>query len=112
MKRFSLLGVAWLALSCAAQGDAVDSRPPGSSGVTQGGAQDIGHFRQLVDDGSVPAPEVLDEVGFFAEHALDQPPADCGSVVCAHPMARAIWRWQALAWSNVAMSGCSLGRFA
>jgi Ca-activated chloride channel family protein len=86
MKQFPLLSVAWLALSCAGQGDAVDSRPPGSSGVTQGGAQDIGHFRQLVDDGSVPAPDVLDEVGFFAEHALDQPPADCGSVVCAHPM--------------------------
>jgi Ca-activated chloride channel family protein len=86
MKRFYSLGFSLLALACAGQDTVDSSRPPGSHGVTQGGAQDIGHFRRLVDEGLVPAPEVLDEVGFFAEHALDQPPADCGSVVCAHPM--------------------------
>jgi Ca-activated chloride channel homolog len=86
MKRLRLSGLALVALGCAGSVSSDDSRPPGSHGVTQGGAQDIGHFRQLVDDGVVPAPEVLDEVGFFAEHALDQPPADCGSVLCAHPM--------------------------
>jgi Ca-activated chloride channel family protein len=86
MTRLPLVFFAVSALACAGETSVDSSRPPGSRGVTQGGAQDIAHFRSLVEDGVVPAPEVLDEVGFFAEHALDQPPADCGSVLCAHPM--------------------------
>jgi Ca-activated chloride channel homolog len=70
---------------CAADDAADAQRPQGSVGVTQAGAQDAAQFRSLIEDGSVPKPDVLDQVGFFAEHALDQPPADCGDVVCAHP---------------------------
>lgn len=63
-----------------------DARHDGARGLTQGGAQDIAAFRAVVAQGDVPSLELLDQVGFFAEHALDQPPADCGGVVCAHPM--------------------------
>ncbi len=54
--------------------------------VTQGGAQDIGEFRRAIASGNVPASSTLDEVGFFAEHAIDLPPATCESSVCSHPM--------------------------
>lgn len=56
-----------------------------SRGVTQGGAQDIGRFRAIVEAGDVPAPDTLDPVGYFAEHAIDLPPAECGDAVCIHP---------------------------
>lgn len=62
---------------------AVDDTP---SNVTQGGPQDIGEFRRLVEAGFVPESEALDEIGFFAEHAIDLPEPDCGASVCAHPM--------------------------
>ncbi|GAB4204428.1 MAG: hypothetical protein OHK0013_19370 [Sandaracinaceae bacterium] len=65
-----------------------DTTTPGgrtrSLNVGQGGAQDIGYFRAIVAAGGVPDPETLDPVGFFAEHALELPPADCGDSVCAH----------------------------
>jgi Ca-activated chloride channel family protein len=63
----------------------VDTPVPGSRTVSQGGAQDIAHFRELITRGDVPAPETLDAVGFFAEHAVDLPPADCGEDICIHP---------------------------
>lgn len=81
------LGVlGWAAVGCAGD-DAVptSSTTPGSRGVVQGGAQDAARFRAIVEDGQVPAPDVLDPVGFFAEHALDLPPADCGEDLCIHP---------------------------
>lgn len=77
-----LMGV-W---GCGSAGNVTDAgRPSGSVGVTQAGAQDAAQFRKLIEDGRVPDPAVLDQVGFFAEHALDQPAADCGDVVCTHP---------------------------
>jgi Ca-activated chloride channel family protein len=63
----------------------VDTPIPGSRAVTQGGAQDIALFREIVSRGEVPGPETLDDVGFFAEHAVDLPPADCGEDLCIHP---------------------------
>jgi Ca-activated chloride channel family protein len=84
MKSFAYLML--LTCGCAGGAQISDSPPPGSRGVTQGGAQDIAQFRDVVEAGAVPSLELLDEVGFFAEHALDQPPADCGGAVCAHPM--------------------------
>jgi Ca-activated chloride channel family protein len=82
--------LAWTALllglgGCSADSVADGERPSGSVGVTQAGAQDAAYFRNLIKAGSIPEPGLLDQVGFFAEHALDQPPADCGQVVCAHP---------------------------
>lgn len=60
--------------------------PMGSRTVTQGGAQDIGYFRSIVDEGEVPRPDTIEPVGFFAEHAVDLPAADCGDSVCMHAL--------------------------
>ncbi|WP_438007860.1 VWA domain-containing protein [Sorangium sp. So ce321] len=75
----------------ASSGDLVAPGPPaqpgpspGNVGVSQGGAQDFGLFRQLLEDGEIPGPGTLDDVGFFAEHKLDYPAADCGEDVCMH----------------------------
>ncbi|MSQ82864.1 MAG: VWA domain-containing protein [Myxococcales bacterium] len=57
---------------------------PGSHGVTQAGAQDFGAFRQILEAGKAPAPGVLDDLGFFAEHKLDYPKAACGDDLCMH----------------------------
>ena len=50
--------------------------------VGQGGAQDFGQFRQILEDGGIPGPETLDDVGFFAEHRIDLGPATCEDEVC------------------------------
>lgn len=57
----------------------------GAMNVTQGGAQDFAQFRKIIEEGGVPSPDLLDPVGFMAEHAMDLPPADCGQSVCIHP---------------------------
>ncbi|EYF04505.1 vWA domain-containing protein [Chondromyces apiculatus] len=57
---------------------------PGSTGVSQGGAQDFGLFRQILEDGGIPGPSTLDDLGFFAEHKLDYPTPSCGGDVCMH----------------------------
>ena len=80
------------ALACGGETRAAsgaDAFIPGTTssvGVTQGGAQDIALFRDIVARGAIPAPETLDDVGFFAEHAMELPAADCGQPVCFHPM--------------------------
>ncbi len=56
----------------------------GSVGLSQGGAQDFGLFRKILEDGGLPGPETIDDLGFFAEHKLDFPEADCGEDVCVH----------------------------
>ena len=57
-----------------------------SRGITVGGPQDIALFRQIVERGEVPSPDTLDPIGFFAEHAVDLPPANCGTELCVYPM--------------------------
>lgn len=67
--------------------DAVSGQAPlpsGNTGVSQAGAQDFGLFREILENGGVPAPETLDAMGFFAEHKLDFPDATCGDDVCLH----------------------------
>jgi Ca-activated chloride channel family protein len=91
------------ALSCPACGSSGDSarnvtgRP--SRNVTQGGPQDISEFRAVLDAGNIPDLKLLDEVGFFAEHALDLPVADCGDPVCIHPMLAVAPRFDGGNWS-------------
>ena len=82
-------------------GDGTSSSPgaSGSRGVTQGGPQDIALFREIVARGEVPAPETLDPVGFFAEHAVDLPPADCGEDACLHPMLAVAPRFDGSNWT-------------
>lgn len=50
--------------------------------VGQGGAQDFGQFRQILEDGNIPGPQTLDDVGFFAEHRIDLGAASCEEDVC------------------------------
>ena len=71
----------------------------GTRHITQGGAQDIAHFRSIVARGEVPSPETLDEVGFFAEHAVDLPDADCGEDICLHSMLAVAPRFDGSNWT-------------
>jgi Ca-activated chloride channel family protein len=62
--------------------------PAGDSGgnVGFGGAQDIGAFRNILASGDIPGPNTLDANGFFAEHHVSLPPADCGQPLCLQSM--------------------------
>jgi Ca-activated chloride channel family protein len=55
-------------------------------GVGQGGAQDFGLFREILLAGDIPGPSTIDDMGFFAEHHIDMPKAECGENVCIHGM--------------------------
>lgn len=51
--------------------------------VRQGGAQDIGHFRQAAADGEMPQPESLTVEGLFGEHDLTLPASGgCARLLC------------------------------
>lgn len=83
------VGLCAIATGCSSSTDAgagSNASAPGSVNVAQGGAQDFAEFRAIVEKGEIPAPDMLDPVGFFAEHAVDLPPADCGADLCLHPM--------------------------
>lgn len=58
----------------------------GGGNVGFGGAQDIGQFRSILDEGGVPGESTLDANGFFNEHFTQLPDPDCGSVVCLQSM--------------------------
>lgn len=64
-------------------GSASDS-PGGNVGF--GGAQDIGQFRDILEQGGIPGPETLDASGFFAEHYVELPAPTCGQRLCMVPM--------------------------
>jgi Ca-activated chloride channel family protein len=64
----------------AGSGGDVDDEGGGNVGF--GGAQDIGAFRGILEDGGIPGERTLDPGGFFAEHYSESPPADCGRVLC------------------------------
>jgi Ca-activated chloride channel family protein len=53
-------------------------------GVGQGGAQDFGQFKEILDRGEIPAPETIDDVGFFNEHKIELPSPTCPNDVCLH----------------------------
>lgn len=105
MNRTILCTVALALTAACSSGDAAGrsvgpgTDPRGSVGVGQGGAQDIALFRSVVEAGEVPDPEMLDPIGFFAEHAVDLPAADCGEVVCAHPMLAVAPRFDGSNWT-------------
>jgi Ca-activated chloride channel family protein len=79
------LALTWLLAACAGGGDEGWERPSGSLAVTQSGPQDIERFRSILEAGEVPSVDSFDQLGFFAEHAIEQPDADCGHSVCVHP---------------------------
>lgn len=67
-------------------GDSGDSGPGsnGGLGIGQGGAQDFGQFKGILDAGQLPGPNTIDDVGFFNEHKITFPSPDCGETVCLH----------------------------
>lgn len=67
------------ALLAACGGDA-------GSGVSFGGAQDIGQLREVIEEGGIPGEGTLDANGFFNEHHIPLPPAACGQALCLHAM--------------------------
>ncbi|MAT24779.1 MAG: hypothetical protein CMN29_07405 [Sandaracinus sp.] len=77
---------ALLALGLGACSDAGTAERGGSPGarLAPGGAQDFGLFRQIVEEGGIPASSTLDATGFFAEHAIGAPEASCDDAVCAN----------------------------
>ncbi len=88
-----LLGATLAISGCSDAGEAglgTVNAPPGATGVTQGGTQDFGLFRQILEDGGIPGPDTLSDVGFFAEHKLDYPTPSCGDDLCLHGMVGAM----------------------
>jgi Ca-activated chloride channel family protein len=87
-----LLGSSLVCLLPLGCGDEGSSDPFGTEGdplapgVGLGGAQDFGRFREILDEGGIPGPETIDDVGFFAEHKLELPEPNCGENVCMHGM--------------------------
>lgn len=88
-----------LSIACSSEPEEPTLSGEPSRSVTQGGPQDIGQFRRIVETNGVPDPELLDEVGFFAEHAVDLPEAECGHAVCVHPMLAVAPRFDGGNWS-------------
>ncbi len=56
----------------------------GGLGVGQGGSQDFGQFKEILDRGEIPGPNTIDDVGFFNEHKLVLPKPSCPDNVCLH----------------------------
>ena len=83
--RLDLIWAAAAALLGACGGDTAGGGDDGGN-VGFGGAQDIGQFRSILDQGEIPGEETLDANGFFAEHYSELPPADCGQNLCVNPM--------------------------
>jgi Ca-activated chloride channel homolog len=82
--RFTWLGLA-LVSACASNGSNATGDPGGGGTVSFGGAQDIGQFRDILDQGGVPGPDTLDANGFFNEHYNAAPAASCGQALCLVP---------------------------
>ncbi len=85
LHRLTLVALLAPLAACAGDDAATATTAPtgdGTRGVTFGGAADIGQYRATALRGEVPDESMLDPVGFFAEHAIDLPPVDCGADVC------------------------------
>jgi len=98
MRRFQILSSLFLiaaAAGCAGSADSGASGSPGGGGsnVGFGGAQDIGQFRDILDQGAIPGPDTLDANGFFNEHFTEVPKADCGLDLCLHGMVSVSRDW-------------------
>ena len=88
-----LLGAAVAATACAGSGASDSSYPTtggasadaGAGGVSFGGAQDFGDFKEILANGGVPGPDTLDANGFFNEHYVPPPKTDCTNTLCLTP---------------------------
>lgn len=81
------LTLALFAPACGDDGGASDLASEGGQnglGAGQGGAQDFGQFKKILEEGNLPSPETLDDVGFFNEHKIELPAPTCENDVCLH----------------------------
>lgn len=81
---FALFLVASMCGACGEGSSSSGSGGGGGPGLSQGGSQDFGLFRDILERGELPGPETLEELGFFAEHKIELPQASCGEDVCLH----------------------------
>lgn len=85
LTRVARWGVLALAAGCGGIESGYDEASgAGGAGVGQGGAQDFGQFREILEAGDIPGPETLDDVGFFNEHHIELPDPNCDAGVCLH----------------------------
>lgn len=88
----AIVGVALWGLGCGAgmedTGGSYNNNGNGSTwnNIGSSGAQDIGQFRSILDQGGIPAANTLDANGFFSEHHTQLPPPECGNDICLHGM--------------------------
>jgi Ca-activated chloride channel family protein len=82
LHRLTLIALLAPLVACGSETAMTTPTGDGTRGVTFGGAADIGQYRATALRGEVPDESMLDPVGFFAEHAIDLPPVDCGADVC------------------------------
>ncbi len=75
-------------------------------GATQGGVQDMGFARELIDNGYVPPPEAFSVEGMFSEHDLPLTGDPCETVLCLRQALGIAPTLQGLesAWLQVGMS--------
>ncbi len=66
--------------------DEIDSSGGNFGNIGTGGAQDIGLFRQILEEGGIPGENTLCANGFFSEHYTELPPPECGHSICLHGM--------------------------
>ncbi len=75
--------------SSASSGDPVQgggaTGDAGVGGVSFGGAQDFGDFKEILMNGGIPGPDTLDANGFFNEHFAPPPQTGCTNTLCLTP---------------------------
>ncbi len=54
-------------------------------GVTPGGVQDNGYFRELINYGEIPSEDLVTFEGFFSEHDFKVNMDSCNRLICINP---------------------------
>ena len=67
------------------QGGGGTSDAGATGGVSFGGAQDFGDFKEILMNGGIPGPDTLDANGFFNEHYAPPPQTGCTDTLCLTP---------------------------
>lgn len=94
----AIVGIALMGMGCgkgAADmgGGNYNGNSTGWNNIGSSGAQDIGQFRSILEQGGIPAVNTLDANGFFSEHHTQLPPPECGNDICLHGMVAVHYDW-------------------
>lgn len=82
----TLFLVGFLSTGCGvgySEDGATSGNQTGYNNLGSSGAQDIGQFRKILDEGGIPGEDTLDANGFFSEHYTELPPPECEQPICA-----------------------------